>query len=493
MAIGWNLGNTLDATSWNTNAGLGTETDWGMPKTTQAMIKAVREAGFKTIRIPVSWHNHISNAETITIDSAWMARVKTIVDWAIDEGMCVIINIHHDNMKISEMNKNLGFALSPDEAIQAKSKDYIAAIWTQISGTFADYDNNLVFEVLNEPRDVDGEWKGNEWWCNNSEVLNCITAYEQVALDVIRKSGGKNATRFVMVPGYAASGSDSSLLNAYTMPKDTAEDRLILSAHAYSPYNFAMNDMADTTFDSADANTLTGLFNYLNTSYIKKGIGVVMGEASASDKGNTAERIKWTKDYFTKATKIGIPVVLWDNMVLYANSNDPAESHGYLDRRKCIWYFPSIIKTMMKAVYGDSIVIEDEDPNSNPPEDNDTDTTDGVEILSEPLILSDEEWGINKTISAANFASATSSSKLLFVYESLNRDYMNIKLQEGDWGAVICNGEIENAVLGNNVIVPSSASGTLVYTPTTEEWNSIKSKGIVVYGFGVKITKIILK
>ena len=98
MAIGWNLGNTLDATKgFTTNAGLTTETEWGMPQTTEAMITAIKNAGFKTIRIPVSWHNHITETTNYTIDTAWMARVKQIVDWAIEDGLYVIINSHHDN------------------------------------------------------------------------------------------------------------------------------------------------------------------------------------------------------------------------------------------------------------------------------------------------------------------------------------------------------------------------------------------------------------
>ena len=49
---------------------------------------------------------------------------------------------------------------------------YIRNIWTQIAIEFASYDERLVFEVLNEPRDVDGEVTGNEWWCNQKSIKN---------------------------------------------------------------------------------------------------------------------------------------------------------------------------------------------------------------------------------------------------------------------------------------------------------------------------------
>ena len=107
---GWNLGNTLDAKTDGSknNLGLSTETSWGMPKTTQAMINAIAEKGFKTIRVPVSWHNHITD-QNYTIDQKWLARVKEIVDWYIEAGMNVIINIHNDNMTESQMKNNYGF------------------------------------------------------------------------------------------------------------------------------------------------------------------------------------------------------------------------------------------------------------------------------------------------------------------------------------------------------------------------------------------------
>ncbi len=365
MGMGWILGNTLDATYWETSttdrtSSADTETGWGMPKTTESMIKAVHDAGFKTIRIPVSWHDHISSVSdgTYTINSDWMARVKTIVDWAYNDGMCVIINIHHDNMPISTIKntKAYGYALSDDSDIQTTSINYITSVWKQIATTFASYSDALIFEVLNEPRDKDGEWKGNEWWTNSSEMIDVITKYENEAIKTIRSVSG-NESRYIMVPGYAASGSDSGQLSLYTFPTDSntsnGTNKLILSAHAYSPYNFAMSDFTDTTFDSSDASQLTTIFNYLKNNYVSKGVGVVMGEASASDKDNTAERVKWAKDYYSKATAAGIPIALWDNMCTYASTGDSksGENHGYFNRNTLKWYFPEIINAMIAEVY----------------------------------------------------------------------------------------------------------------------------------------------
>lgn len=349
LVIGWNLGNTLDAP---------TETGWGMPKTTKAMIDAVKAAGFKTIRIPVSWSKHVSSDGEYTINSSWMARVKEIVDWAIADDLYVILNVHHDNYSTSDLSSNAGFALSTsDSSIQTKSKAYLKAVWSQIAGEFNNgYDEKLIFEVLNEPRAVGEKY---EWYMPDSatakKYCDVITDYENTCIAAIRATGGNNAERFIMVPGYAASGSDQRMLGAYTMPTDTAEDKLILSTHAYSPYNFAMAN-SDAEFGSDDEASLTSIFNYLKTNYTDKGIGVVMGEASASNKDNTEERIKWVKDYFAKAKAAGIPVVLWDNMVYTADGSESTasgyngEHHGWLNRNACKWYFPTIIQAMMDTV-----------------------------------------------------------------------------------------------------------------------------------------------
>lgn len=340
LTIGWNLGNTFDADS---------ETAWGMPETTKEMLHAVKAAGFKTIRIPVSWSKHVSGSN-YQIDSKWMSRVTEVVDWALEEGFYVIINVHHDNYKAG--SDFTGFAISTSSDDQTKSKKYLQSVWTQIATNFKDYGNKLIFEVLNEPRRKD---ESNEW--DFSSTSDCkpycdiITSYEHVCINAIRAVQG-NEARYIMVPGYAGSGASSTMLKAYTLPKDTAKDKLLLSVHAYSPFNFAMSN-SDSIFGSDDEAALTSLFSFLKTNYTDKGIGVVMGEASASNKGNDDERIKWAKDYFAKAKESGIPVVLWDNMVETVDGYEGeynGEHHGWLHRKSGKWFFPEIIKAMMDTV-----------------------------------------------------------------------------------------------------------------------------------------------
>lgn len=344
MTIGWNLGNTLDAFD---GQGLESETSWEMPETTEAMIKGVKAAGFKTIRIPTSWHNHM-DATTLEIDSAWMNRVKTVVDWSINAGLIVILNIHHDNVAEDKITATT-YALSKDKDVQTSSINYISKAWTQIATTFKDYDNNLVFEVLNEPRDIDGKVWGSEWYVsgtNATEANTVILTYEQAAVDAIRKTGGKNTDRFLMIPGYAAA---TDCFEGFTFPTDTATDRIILSVHAYSPYNFAMEMPGDVDFTDSHKAELTKLFDRLKTNYISNGIGVVIGETGATNKKNDEARIEWAGYFFGEAYKRGMPSVLWDNGQ-DTGSTTEGEKYGYYNRTKQNWYSPDFIEAAMASV-----------------------------------------------------------------------------------------------------------------------------------------------
>ena len=350
MKIGWNLGNTFDA--WANNvSGLFSETCWGQPETTKAMFNGLKQAGFVSVRIPISWHDHITDSTNYTIDSVWMNRVKEVVDWALDEGLCVIINIHHDNFSDKDLqNRTYGFAVSKDTALQEKSIKYIAGVWKNVAGVFKDYDYNLVFEVLNEPRDIEGANWGNEWWVgddNAKEANGIIRQYEQAALDAIRKTGSNNTDRFIMVPPYAAS---TSCMTGFKLPTDTATSRLIIEAHAYSPYNFAMASPGDVAFTSAHKNELSVMFNNLYNSYVSKGIGVIIDETGATNKNNLADRIEWAKYFFGEAYKKGIPSFWWDNGSWQVQGNDYDDKYGYYNRTKQVWYFPELMTASLEAV-----------------------------------------------------------------------------------------------------------------------------------------------
>jgi endoglucanase len=291
MGQGWNLGNSLDANG-NTANPLSDETYWGNPAVTQTMIDAVHKAGFTTLRMPVSWDDHMSGAAR-TIDPAWLDRVEQVANYALNDGMTVILNIHHNN----------GWEM-PTLANEANAKDTLTKLWTQIAGRFGKYDHHLVFEAMNEPRVT---VNGVDDWVGKAEYYDVINRLNATALAAIRATGGNNARRLVMLPSYAAAPGDQQL-SPMVMP---ADPMIALSSHAYQPYDFAQNQQGTSVF--TDQQTLDGLFARLNTRFVSKGIPVVLGEWASTDKNNAPERVKHAAYFVKGAHAIGIPTVWWDN------------------------------------------------------------------------------------------------------------------------------------------------------------------------------------
>lgn len=332
MQVGFNLGNSLDASNaWGSisNEGLSSETCWSNPKTTKKMITAIKAEGFNTIRIPVTWHNHLDS--DYNIDSEWMKRVKEVVDYAIDNDMYVIINMHHDNM-IYDLNT----AIKSSSGYSKIEKNFLK-IWTQIADTFKNYDEHLIFESMNEPR-IEGsaaEWNGGT--AKERDVINKLNA---AFTELIRKSGGNNKYRFLMLPAYAASSSDNAL-NDVKLPDD---DRIILSVHAYNPYNFAMNASGTKKFSQSEKNELDSLFKYLNDKFVSKGVPVVIGEMGAINKDNLSDRIAWAKYYVSGARKYNITCIWWDN----GGFNVGGENFGIFNRLSCKFKFKDIADALVK-------------------------------------------------------------------------------------------------------------------------------------------------
>ena len=359
MGLGWNLGNSLDATG---GSGLDTETSWSNPKTTQALIDKVKSLGFNTVRVPVSWGKHVSG-DNYTIDSAWLARVKEVVDYCYKNDMYVILNIHHDTKSSASAS---GAGYYPRSSAYSSSEKFVTSVWSQAAEYFKDYDYHLIFETLNEPRLIG---TGCEWWFDKwnipSEVkdaIDCINKLNQKAVDTIRATGSNNRGRLIMCPGYDAS-IDGATVSGFKLPTDISgnKNRIAVSVHAYSPYNFAMNvdrsNGATSTYSSSIKEELKNLFSTLKSNFRDKGIPVVIGEFGSTDKNNTAERVKWATDYTALAKKNNIPCVLWDNNAFAVYNGNSivlnSEYHGYINRKNNTVTSPAkdVIEALMKP-YG---------------------------------------------------------------------------------------------------------------------------------------------
>lgn len=304
LGIGFNLGNTFDATGYDAKDIYAQEQSWGNPVVDQALLERIRDAGFSSVRIPITWYRNVRDDGSFTIDPAFLARIREVVDYAYACDMYVIINMHHEAwLNIETLDKDY-------ETVGVQ----LAAMWGQIAEYFADYDQHLIFESMNEPRmaGTSVEWNGNKAGYAAVNYLN------QVFVETIRNNPvGNNAERCLMIPGYAASSSYGPM-SAITLPTvngQTAEN-LIISVHCYSPYDFCLSDK-QKVFDpknKSHTSSIDSVFSNAYRLFIEKGVPVVMDETGATNTGNNhAERAKWARYMGEKSTAYGIPIFIWDN------------------------------------------------------------------------------------------------------------------------------------------------------------------------------------
>ena len=329
LTAGWNLGNTLDATG---GSGLSSETSWGNPETTKEMMDTVKAAGFNIIRIPTTWARHLDDENNI--DPEWMDRVQEIVDFTIDENTYVIINLHHEEW-------NNTFIEKKDATVEKMKK-----VWSQIAERFKDYDEHLIFEGQNEPRKkgTDLEWSGGD-----EECWEFVNATNMAFVETVRNSGGNNAKRHLMIPGYCAT-SDPIGPKMIQLPEN--DDKIIVSVHAYTPYSFALSDTPSSKFSSKRKNAtrdIDPLAEMLETSYINNNIAVIIGETGARNKDNLESRVDWAGYYTARMRKSGITCIWWDNGSVKGNG----ENFGLLDRRTCTWHFPEVRDAFIKGAKGE--------------------------------------------------------------------------------------------------------------------------------------------
>lgn len=328
MKVGWNLGNTLDAWA-NGVSGLNTETCWGNPKTTKAMIDAVKAKGFKTVRVPVTWNGHFGSAPSFTIEKVWLDRVEEVVNYVLDNNMYAILNTHHDEW------------VTLTSSSKTEVTDKLSKIWAQIANRFKDYSDYLIFETLNEPRLYGTQY---EWSGGTSEARSILNDYNLAVVNTIRKSGGNNALRHIMIPTHAATAMDVAQ-NALVIPNN--DQRIIVSQHTYWPYNFTMNTGSGATSSwgsNKDQAECIAELDRIKKVFVSKGIPVVIGEWGSIEKSNIADRAFHAEFYAREVRKRGMLPVWWDN------GYEKSGGFALLGRKSGTWVFPSIVDGLIKGV-----------------------------------------------------------------------------------------------------------------------------------------------
>ncbi|MBO4577828.1 MAG: glycoside hydrolase family 5 protein, partial [Paludibacteraceae bacterium] len=320
MGIGWNLGNQMDA-HYN---GCSYEEGWGNKAATQQTFNGLKKAGFRSVRIPVTWMGHIGNAPTYTIEKGWMDRVAELVEMAHKAGLMVIINIHHDGFGAAD-TPSKGFhwidlpAAVADPEVNQRIKQELTMVWLQIAKRFQNEGEWLVFETLNEIQD--GGWGGGANRTDGGAQYRVLNEWNQVCVDAIRAAGGQNATRFIGIPGYVCN-PDLTVENL-VLPSDEVENRLMVAVHSYDPWDYAgsaeKNEWGHTGIDvvpGADEKAYVGMLNRLFNMYVRRGIPVYFGEFGAVRRASQADE-EFRLYYFRYVCKAmrdrRIPALYWDN------------------------------------------------------------------------------------------------------------------------------------------------------------------------------------
>ncbi|WP_294322240.1 glycoside hydrolase family 5 protein [uncultured Sphingomonas sp.] len=340
MAPGWNLGNLLEAIgNAPAPATASQETAWGNPVVSQALLKSVAAAGFKSIRIPVSWKQYADADDRIA--SAWFDRVAQVVDQARQAGLIVIINVHWD-----------GGWLQPTYADQAAANARLKSFWTQIATRFRDYDDRLLFAGTNEVMVKDNY---NAPTAENCAVQN---GFNKVFVDAVRATGGGNANRYLVVQGYNTNIDHTIACNA-SLPSDNVVGRMMMEVHYYDPYDFALNEKSaiwqwgaaatDQKAVQAWANEqyVDATFQKMKVTFADRGIPVILGEYGAIAKTEydptQKYRTEWDRYVTRSAVQHGMVPIYWDN--------GPTGNHtlGLFDRTTGQTVHTTIVKTIVEA------------------------------------------------------------------------------------------------------------------------------------------------
>ena len=327
IKIGWNLGNSLDA--HGTGNTLRSETYWGNPKTTQDMIDEIAKKGFNAIRIPVTYAEHVGGAPEYKIDKEWMDRVQEVVDYAMNAGLFVILDTHHEP----------DYWLKTDEEHESNAQKELTAIWIQVAERFCDYDEKLIFEGMNEPR-----LKGSaeEWNGGTASERRMVDTWNQAFVDAVRSTGGNNETRLLIICTYGNNAS-GNVLKELKIPED---DHIAVAVHMYTPYYFTFDVKEEgySEWTGKEKASITNTVKQLNANLIQKDVPVIVTEFGAVNKQNSDEVIKWLDDYLGTMNLYGIKCFWWDNNCYDTNG----ENFGIFNRKTLTWYNEKIADALIR-------------------------------------------------------------------------------------------------------------------------------------------------
>ncbi len=496
MGVGWNLGNTLDASKTNVkdpandnywyNQGLGSENYWGQPNTKKELMKMMKEAGFGAIRVPVTWYNHMDKSGKV--DATWMKRVHEIVDYVIDNGMYCIINVHHDTGADSDSHISW---IKADEQNYNNNKERYEYLWKQIAEEFKDYDKHLLFEGYNEMLDTKSSWCFASFNTSSydaslaASAYNGLNGYAQSFVNAVRATGGNNESRNLIVNTYAAANGYGTwnthlkdVLTKLNIPEDNVSGHLAVEVHDYP--NLTNNNTNRTISDIKSQ--VNGTIKVLKDNIISKGIPVIIGEWGTSNVDAGAGKT----DYDVRRD---LMFQFVDYYIKQAKANDIATFYwmGLTDgfyREGPSFHQADLAEKITKAYHGDDFKGVYPKPEN---------ATSYICFEGDKML----DWGNAITIPAEIFKSVGDKAQLELTYKLEISDYDDIQLcKGGDWSKV--NFKVDNKSFTGDLNPKSyykTTNGktlTTVFTFDNTTYNTLSQSGLIIQGHGIRLYKAVL-
>lgn len=378
MGQGWNLMNTLEACGTEASDVTGYETSWGQLKTTQGIINGIKKSGFNSVRVPVAWSNMISQDGSWTIDDAYLKRVEEVINYCLKNEMYVIVNIHYDSGW-------WGMFGAHDQATREAAWKKYEAIWTQIANRYKEYSDRLIFESANEElgsgvnesnKGFNTAVDGVEGCLTEDELYTVTNAVNQRFVEIVRKSGGNNLYRQLLLAGYRTDIADTCD-ERFVMPTDTVKsngtNKLNISIHYYEPSGYCIGEDATSSWYLDSWGTEQDYVDMHNTldkmkKFTQKGYGVIIGEYGPQSLAKQGV-IDFIREVMVYGHANGMAPMIWNGSIY--------------DRDQKMIVYADVAQLLAEVTGATDIPLEEGADNTGAP---------AYEIMSEDEVTKVAEW-----------------------------------------------------------------------------------------------------
>jgi endoglucanase len=250
-----------------------------------ADYKAIRDAGFSNVRIPIHPFNQSVGDETFNLKPEFFGTLDKAIEMALANKLMPIVDFHEHG------------AMSKDPM---GTKPMFLAMWKQIAEHYKSAPKEVLFEIANEPN-----MKPEIWNQLHSE-----------AYKIIRES---NPDRTLLIG--SINGNQIKFLNDLVLPEN--DRNIIITIHYYMPIQFT-HQGAEWSEKNRNLSGIEWPGEFGGKDAIKKDFEIAqkwskthkrplhLGEFGTYNKGDMESRIRWTNFVAREADKLNWSWSYWE-------------------------------------------------------------------------------------------------------------------------------------------------------------------------------------